>query len=200
LIFSFSRSQGGAYRAPLAPAKVLRSHAAVPTRRRSSRAPRVAGSVATAASKGSRSAAAASGGGPIVDHDHGGHCAVDSAGAGPGRRQSGGGGRDPGRGCPAARLGPVGEPARASPRAPAGVLLVRDDGGVASGRLADGAEASSSRGFLPASDGTAVRTKQEREHADAPMAHFASAQVSHLFFQRKPSANLYACPDQVSCI
>jgi hypothetical protein len=24
--------------------------------------------------------------------------------------------------------------------------------------------------------------------------------VSHLFFQRKPSANLYACQDQVSCI
>jgi hypothetical protein len=87
-----------------------------------------------------------------------------------------------------------------APEPPTGVLLVRDDGGVASGRLADGAEASSSRGFLPASDGTAVRTKQEREHADAPLAHFASAQVSHLFFQRKPSANLYACQDQVSCI
>jgi hypothetical protein len=25
-------------------------------------------------------------------------------------------------------------------------------------------------------------------------------QLSHLFFQRKPSANLYACQDQVSCI
>jgi hypothetical protein len=24
--------------------------------------------------------------------------------------------------------------------------------------------------------------------------------LSHLFFQRKPSANLYACQDQVSCI
>jgi hypothetical protein len=24
--------------------------------------------------------------------------------------------------------------------------------------------------------------------------------MSHLFFQRKPSANLYACQDQVSCI
>jgi hypothetical protein len=26
------------------------------------------------------------------------------------------------------------------------------------------------------------------------------AKMSHLFFQRKPSANLYACQDQVSCI
>jgi hypothetical protein len=27
-----------------------------------------------------------------------------------------------------------------------------------------------------------------------------STSLSHLFFQRKPSANLYACQDQVSCI
>jgi hypothetical protein len=42
----------------LAPAKALRSGAAIPTRRRSSRAPRAAGSVATAASEDLRSAAA----------------------------------------------------------------------------------------------------------------------------------------------
>jgi hypothetical protein len=59
LIFSFSHSQGGTYRAPLAPAKVLRSDMAVPTRRRLSRAPRATGGTATAASEGSRSAAAA---------------------------------------------------------------------------------------------------------------------------------------------
>jgi hypothetical protein len=57
--FSFSCSQGGAHRAPLAPAKVLRSDAAVPTRRSSSRAPRAAGGTATAASEGPRSVAAA---------------------------------------------------------------------------------------------------------------------------------------------
>jgi hypothetical protein len=59
LIFPSSRSQGGAYRAPLALAKVLRSDAAVPTRRRSSRAPRAAGSAATVMGEGTHSAAAA---------------------------------------------------------------------------------------------------------------------------------------------
>jgi hypothetical protein len=57
------------------------------------------------------------------------------------------------------------------------VLVVRDDVGVAPGRPADGAEASSSRGVLPASDGTAARPEQERERTDAPPAHFASAQA-----------------------
>jgi hypothetical protein len=62
-----------------------------------------------------------------------------------------------------------------APEPPTGVLVVRDDGGVAPGRPADGAEASSSREVLPASDGTAARPKQERERADAPPTHFASA-------------------------
>jgi hypothetical protein len=59
LTFLLSRSQGGAHHAPLAPAKVLRSDAAVPTRRRSSRASRAAGSTGTEESEGSRGAAAA---------------------------------------------------------------------------------------------------------------------------------------------
>jgi hypothetical protein len=46
LIFAFSRSQGDASRPRLAPAKALRSDASMPTRRRSSRAPRAAGSAA----------------------------------------------------------------------------------------------------------------------------------------------------------
>jgi hypothetical protein len=62
-----------------------------------------------------------------------------------------------------------------APEPPMGVLVVRDDGGVAPGRPADGFEASSSRGVLPASDGTAARPEQEREHANAPPAHFTSA-------------------------
>jgi hypothetical protein len=53
----FTCSQGDADRAPLAPAKVLRTDAAVPTRRRSSRASRAAASTATAASRDSRGVA-----------------------------------------------------------------------------------------------------------------------------------------------
>jgi hypothetical protein len=59
LIFSISHLQGGADRPPIAPAKALRAAASVPTRRLSSRAPRAAGSAATATSKGPRSMAAA---------------------------------------------------------------------------------------------------------------------------------------------
>jgi hypothetical protein len=44
-----------------------------------------------------------------------------------------------------------------APEPPTGALVVRDDGGVAPGRSADGAEASSSHGVVPASDGTAAR-------------------------------------------
>jgi hypothetical protein len=66
------------------------------------------------------SGATIGGGGSDGGHDHGGHHAVGSADAGSSRRQSGGSGGDPRRGCPAARLGPVGEPACASPRAPGG--------------------------------------------------------------------------------
>jgi hypothetical protein len=63
------------------------------------------------------------------------------------------------------------------------VLVVRDDGGVAPGRPADGAEALSSRGVLPASKGTAARPEQKQERADAPPAHFASAQAGHALWQ-----------------
>jgi hypothetical protein len=64
-----------------------------------------------------------------------------------------------------------------APEPPTGVLVMRDDGGVVSGRPADGAEASSSRAVLLASDGATARPEQERERADAPPAHFASAQA-----------------------
>jgi hypothetical protein len=80
-------------------------------------------------------------------------------------------------------MGPVGEPARTSPRAPDGVPVVSDDGGMAPGRPANGAEASSSRAAFPASDGAAVRPEQERERTDAPPAHFASAQDEQALWQ-----------------
>jgi hypothetical protein len=60
---------------------------------------------------------------------------------------------------------------------------VRDEGGVAPGRPTDGAEALSSHGVLPASDGTAARPEQGRERADAPTAHFASAQAEQTLWQ-----------------
>jgi hypothetical protein len=69
------------------------------------------------------------------------------------------------------------------PEAPVGVLVMRDDGCVMSGRPADDAEASSSRAVLPASDGTAVRPKQERERVDAPLAHFADVQAEQVLCQ-----------------
>jgi hypothetical protein len=70
-----------------------------------------------------------------------------------------------------------------APEPPTGVLIMRDDGGVMSGRPADGAEASSSCAVLPASDGTAARPEQERERADAPPVYFASAQAEQALWQ-----------------
>jgi hypothetical protein len=63
-----------------------------------------------------------------------------------------------------------------APEPPTGVLVMRDDDGVMSGRPADGAEASSSRAVLPTSDGAEARP-EGRERADASPAHFASAQA-----------------------
>jgi hypothetical protein len=64
--------------------------------------------------------AAASGDGHDGSHDHSDHHAIDFASICPCRWQSASGGVDAGRRRPAARMGPVGEPARASPRAPGG--------------------------------------------------------------------------------
>jgi hypothetical protein len=70
-----------------------------------------------------------------------------------------------------------------APEPPTGVLAVRDDGGVAPGRPADGVEASSSRAILPTSDGAAACPEQEREPADTPPAHFASAKAEEALWQ-----------------
>jgi hypothetical protein len=63
------------------------------------------------------------------------------------------------------------------------VLVVRDDGFVISGRPADGAEASSSRTVLPASDDAAARAERERERAITPPVHFADAQAEQSLWQ-----------------
>jgi hypothetical protein len=70
-----------------------------------------------------------------------------------------------------------------APKPPTGVLVMRDDGGVMSGCPKDGAEASSSRAVVPASDSAAARLEQERECADAPPVHFASAQAEQALWQ-----------------
>jgi hypothetical protein len=70
-----------------------------------------------------------------------------------------------------------------TPEPPVGALVVRDDGCVMSGRPADGAEASSSRAVLPASDGAAARPEQERERAITLPAHFADAQAEQELWQ-----------------
>jgi hypothetical protein len=70
-----------------------------------------------------------------------------------------------------------------APEPPVGALVVRDDGCVMSGRPADGAEASSSRAVLPASDDVAARPEQEWERAITPPAHFADAQAEQALWQ-----------------
>jgi hypothetical protein len=52
-----------------------------------------------------------------------------------------------------------------------------------SGRPTHGAEASSSRAAFPASDGTATRPEQEREHVNAPPVHFNEAQAEQALWQ-----------------
>jgi hypothetical protein len=64
-----------------------------------------------------------------------------------------------------------------APEASAGALVARGDVGAALGRPADGGEASSSRA------GSAALLEQEREHADAPPAHFIKAQAEQGLWQ-----------------
>jgi hypothetical protein len=69
------------------------------------------------------------------------------------------------------------------PEPPVGALVVRDDGGVIPGRLADGAEASSSRAVLPTSDSAVARPEQEWERAVTPPPHFVDAQAEQELWQ-----------------
>jgi hypothetical protein len=73
-----------------------------------------------------------------------------------------------------------------APEPPTGALPARGDVGAALGHPADGAGASSSRA------GPAARPEQEREHADAPPAHFVDAQAEQGLWQelRDHSASL----------
>jgi hypothetical protein len=68
-------------------------------------------------------------------------------------------------------------PPVSAPEAPTGALVVRGDVGAALGRPADGVGASSSRA------GPSARPEQEREHADAPPAHFVDAQAEQGLWQ-----------------
>jgi hypothetical protein len=71
-----------------------------------------------------------------------------------------------------------------APEPPVGALVVRDDARVMSGRLADGAEASSSRAVLPASYGATARPEQERERAiTPPPPHFVDTQAEQKLWQ-----------------
>jgi hypothetical protein len=70
-----------------------------------------------------------------------------------------------------------------APEPPAGVLVMREDGCVMSGRQTHGAEASSSRAAHPASDGVAARPEQERERVNAPPSHFSEAQAEQALWQ-----------------
>jgi hypothetical protein len=73
-------------------------------------------------------------------------------------------------------LAPASEP-------PVGVLVMRDDGCVMSGRPTDSAKASSLYAVLPASDGAAARPEWEWERIIAPPAHFVDAQVEQALWQ-----------------
>jgi hypothetical protein len=83
--------------------------------------------------------------------------------------------------CP--QMGPMGEPARASPRARGGGV------GGAGGRLRDAAApVARHRGLvvarcLPAPDAIVTRLEQERGHAGAPPTHFDEAQAEQPLWQ-----------------
>jgi hypothetical protein len=64
-----------------------------------------------------------------------------------------------------------------------GVLVMREDDCMISGRSMHGAEASLSRAALPTSDGTATRPEQERERVNAPPVHFSEAQAEQALWQ-----------------
>jgi hypothetical protein len=66
---------------------------------------------------------------------------------------------------------------------PVGVLVMREDGTVMSGRLTHGAGASSSCAALPASGSTAARPEQRRERASAPPAHLNDAEEEQALWQ-----------------
>jgi hypothetical protein len=70
-----------------------------------------------------------------------------------------------------------------APEPPVGVLVMREDSCMMSGRPTHGAEASSSSAALPASDDTAACPEQERERVDAPPTHFSEAQAEQALWQ-----------------
>jgi hypothetical protein len=167
---------------PLAPAKVLRSDAAVPTRRRSSWAPRVAESTTTAASEGPRSATATVEPQQAVEAPSAAVTTTVTAPSVPPTLAPIDDSQAVVVEIPDKDVPPPGWDQWVSlptpaPEPPTGALVVRDDGGATLGCPADGAEAPSSRAALPASGGPTVHPEQERERAGAPPTHFAEAQA-----------------------
>jgi hypothetical protein len=70
-----------------------------------------------------------------------------------------------------------------APEPAAGVLVMREDGCVMPPRPTHGAEASSSRAGLPASNTTVACPEQERERASASPAYFNEAQAEQALWQ-----------------
>jgi hypothetical protein len=70
-----------------------------------------------------------------------------------------------------------------APEPPVGVLVMRENGCVMSGRPTHGAEVSSSRAALSASNGTATRPELEWERVNTPPAHFSEAHAEQALWQ-----------------
>jgi hypothetical protein len=66
---------------------------------------------------------------------------------------------------------------------PVGVLMMREDGTVMSGRPTHGAGTSSSRAALPASGSTETRLEQGQEHTSAPPAHLDDTEEDQALWQ-----------------
>jgi hypothetical protein len=196
----FSRSQGSTHRAPLAPAKVLRSDAAVPTRWHSSRVSWAAGSTATAASEGSRGTAAALEPQPAVAAME----LLQAATAAETRQAATA--AEPRQAATVTTATtatvvavPSTPPAPAAAGNPRAVVVEVPDDDVpppgwdqwaslpasapeaSTGALVvmddGGVAASSSHDALPSSGSPTVRPEQERERAGAPPDHFVEAQA-----------------------
>jgi hypothetical protein len=166
----------------LAPAKALRLDASVPTRRRSSRAPRAAGSAATTSER-PRGVAVATEPRQEAAVVAAATTAATAASAVPPASIPAAGGQAPVVEIPDDDAPPPGwgqweDWPMPAPEPATGVLVMREDNRVMARQPTHGAEASSSRGGLPAPDVTVARPEQEREHTSAPPDHLTRSRPS----------------------
>jgi hypothetical protein len=171
----------------LAPAKALWSYASVPTRRRSSRAPRAAGSAATTG-KPIRSVAVATEPQQEATAAAAVMTTATIAPTVPPEPAPAGGDRAatveiPDNDAPPPGWGLWGNWPAPAPEPAIEVLVMREDGCVMLRHPMHSTKASSSRAALPATDGTAAHPEQERKHASAPPAHFSKAQAKQALWQ-----------------